>query len=51
MVINTETGIEIAVTNVDRTESRKIKITTMAMTSPSPPSLSRSSIDWVMKGA
>jgi hypothetical protein len=50
-VISTETGIEIAVTRVDRIENRKTRMMTTAKRSPKPPSCARLSIDWVIEGA
>ena len=44
-VISTLVGIEIAVTRVARTESRKIRITITAKNSPSSPSCASASID------
>src|SRR5690606_4384747 len=42
MAISSDSGIEIAVIRVDRTESRKSRITMIAKTNPSPPSTARS---------
>ena len=50
-VINTDTGIEIAVTRVERIDSRNTRITITAKTSPSRPSVASDSIDCWMKGA
>ena len=50
-VTSSEVGIEIAVTSVARTESRNTKITSTAKASPSRPSVTSVSIDWVMNGA
>ena len=46
-----ESGIEIAVMIVARTDSRKTRMTRTAKISPSPPSLSRSWMDCSMNGA
>ena len=48
---SSDSGIEIAVMTVARTESRKMRMTTTAKTRPSTPSLTRSSIDCLMNGA
>ena len=50
-VMSTLVGIEIAATSVERTESRKTKITSTAKTSPSRPSCASDSIDCSMNGA
>ena len=50
-VSSTDTGMDTAVTRVERRLRRKIRITTTAISRPSPPSTSRSWMDWVMKGA
>ena len=50
-VISTEVGIEMAVTIVERTESRNTKITTIAKIRPSVPSTARFSSDFSTKGA
>ena len=50
-VISTEVGMEIAVTKVARTESRKTRITSTAKIRPRRPSWVSESIDCWMKGA
>jgi hypothetical protein len=50
-VSSTETGMEIAVTRVERSEIRKMKITITANSNPSRPSCASDSIDCSMKGA
>ena len=50
-VMSTDTGIEIAVTRVERTDSRNTRITMTAKTRPSRPSVARLSIDCWMNGA
>ena len=50
-VMRTLVGIEIAVTSVERTDSRKIRITITAKTRPSSPSWASDSIDCWMNGA
>ena len=50
-VMSTETGMEMAVTSVDRTERRKTRITMTAKMRPSTPSTARLLIDSSMNGA
>jgi hypothetical protein len=50
-VMSTETGMEIAVTSVERIDSRKTRITITAKTRPSTPSTARLLIDSSMNGA
>jgi hypothetical protein len=50
-VTSSDSGIEIAVTIVERTENRKSRITSTAKIRPSPPSVVRSSTDFSMNGA
>ena len=50
-VMSTETGIEIAVTRVDRIENRKTRMMTTAKPSPSRPSSARLLIEVVIEGA
>ena len=50
-VTSTETGIEIAVTIVERTDSRNSRMTSTAAARPSSPSRARLSIDCSMNGA
>ncbi len=50
-VISTEAGIEIAVTIVERIESRKTRMTMTAIARPSMPSTASDSIDCSMNGA
>ncbi|KJL32795.1 hypothetical protein RL72_00147 [Microbacterium azadirachtae] len=50
-VIRTLVGMEIAVTSVERTESRNTRITSTAKTSPSRPSWASDSMDCWMNGA
>ena len=50
-VTRTEIGIERAVTSVERTETRKTKITTTAKSRPSRPSVANPSMECSMNGA
>ncbi len=50
-VTSTDSGIEIAVTIVERSDSRKTRITTIANSRPSSPSIARCWIDSSMNGA
>ena len=50
-VMSTLVGIEIAVTRVERTDSRKTRMTSTAKTRPSIPSTARVSMDCSMYGA
>ena len=50
-VSSTETGIDTAVTIVERSEIRKMKITITAKSRPSSPSCASDSIDCSMNGA
>ena len=50
-VISTDAGIEMAVTRVERTESRNSRITITAKASPSRPSVASELIDSSMNGA
>ncbi len=50
-VINSESGMETAVTRVDRTDIRKTRITATAKPRPSRPSVVRSLMDFSMNGA
>ncbi len=48
---SSDSGIEIAVTMVDRSDMRKSRITTTAMTKPSAPSSASELMEVVMNGA
>ena len=50
-VMSTETGIEIAVTSVERTDSRNTRMMITANARPSRPSVASELIDCSMNGA
>lgn len=50
-VSSTEVGIEMAVTIVERTDSRNTRMTMTAKTRPSVPSVASASIELSMNGA